>query len=324
MGHRKNNNNNSTSDAPAVQCDPASSDIGGGSNGGGGGPQLTSEKSPISALIQKFSSCSSSSSSSSSSSVPTAPATATCPGQTGASIAGNIVNSNSNNCTRSANSEKVNASDTNSHQRMTNVSLSSGSRKEDLPPKAVSDDEVDFSKMAISSSGSGSSSCCPALSSTGAEQIVPRVKVNNSSSNKLTVHSSHQQREEAASLLTSSSPGGTLPPRKSSDTGQLRGLLLGEDKNASRTNGHIYNSARKLSADFRLPHRDLLHDENGKHYGHKPVRVKNLANRSEAYDMLHNKTVEKVSVGEGVESVDLEEEKREKLDERDNGVRALI
>lgn len=299
MGHRRNNNNNSTSDAPAVQCDPASSDIGGGSNGGGGGPQLTSEKSPISALIQKFSSCSSSSSSSSSSSVPTAPATTACPGQTGASIAGNIVNSNSNNCTRSANSEKVNASDTNSHQRMTNVSLSSGSRKEDLPPKAVAGDEVDFSKMAISSSGSANSSCCPALSSTGAEQIVPRVKVNNSSSNKLTVHSSHQQREEAASLLTSSSPGGTLPPRKSSDTGQLRGLLLGEDKNATRTNGHIYNSARKLSADFRLPHRDLLHDENGKHYGHKPVRVKNLANRSEAYDMLHNKTVEKVSVCQG-------------------------
>lgn len=120
------------------------------------------------------------------------------------------------------------------------------------------------------------------------DQVLLRVnsaKVNNGS-NKLSVQDS--------------SPS-TASRRKSSDSGQLRALL--EDKNGARgssaittNNGHIMNSVRKLSADFRLNHRDLLSEENGKHLGNKPVRMKNLANKTEAYDMLHNKTVEKVSV----------------------------
>lgn len=253
-----NNNNNINTSGPGVQC----SDV---AQVGGGGRESNvncSEKSPISALIQKFSSCttSSPSSSSSSSSAASLPSQ-TCPATTGGSIVQSTTHSN-------------NVNGTNSPLRMTQHRKSSTSAALAHPKvDGTTTDVVDCAVMVPSSD----------------EKCLIRAKLNNSNNNS----------SSAKEMLAPPSTG----KRKGSDTGQLRALLQLEEKNGTRTNcsgsnGHLVNSARKLSADFRLNHRDLLSgDENGKHFGHKPARVKNLANRTEAYDMLHHKTTEKVSVG---------------------------
>lgn len=268
----------SSVEVPSVQCETENGRV-------DGEPNANSEKSPISALIQKFSGSSSTPSSSSASGV-------ACAGPTGGPIVDptNTVGHNDRNnniSTKSLNSDKVNVNDTNSFRMST------------LPQKSESrgGDEVDCSSAAIRSQ-----SGCPALSATSEPVIVLRRnsgKVNNSTSNKLSVHSSHP--EDSSSQAGAAVVGLSWSPRKKSDAGLQRGLLATtEDKNGIpattrvASNGHIINSVRKLSADFRLNHRDLL-NEDGKQFGHKPVRVKNLADRTEAYDMLHNKTIEKVS-----------------------------
>lgn len=202
----------------------------------------SSEKSPISALIQKFSSSSASS------------------------------NNNNNNNTNS-NSDSVPSS----------VKMSRKASKSAVESVVkVVNDELD---------------CAAPLAAAASELCVVRVK--ESPSNKLSVHDSHQ-------------PQGLVQQRKGSESGQLKGLLLtAEEKNGgprvmTNSNGghqNIYNSARKLSADFRLGHflgcpaMGGMDGDNGKLYSTKPARVKNLANRTEAYDMLHHKTVERVSEG---------------------------
>lgn len=242
MGHRRGNNH--APNEEVVQCPKEN----------GGPANLNSEKSPISALIQKFSGPSSAS-------IGQARA---CPvpvadNQAGAGGGG------SNN----KNAEKV---------QVNSFKMSTLSQR--CKEGKSKGDEAD---------------CSSAVGSSGSEQVVVLRKVNNSG-NKLSVHSGHHE-----DFL---SPPATVShlQRKGSDSGQLRTLLAsGEDRNGmvssssrATSNGHAIASGRKLSADFRLNHRDLLNEENGKHLSNKPARVKNLANRTEAYDMLHNKTVEKV------------------------------
>lgn len=272
MGNRRtssNNTNNTSSVAssgPSNQCQTGN---------GGGDPSWNSEKSPISALIQKFSSCSSSSSS------------AVCPATTGAAAAAgvggaSIVATSPVNCNNHINSQQ---------SGKVNVNLISRRDSSTKGGAAASSDEVDCSATITNS--------CGVLRINSS-----KVNNNNGSNNKLGVVHSKIQCPEESSTPTLSAPL-ISSGRKLSDAG-LRGLLHsgGEDKNGTKAtttsitlpNGHIINATRKLSADFRLNHRggDLL-NEDGKHFSHKPVRVKNLANKTEAYDMMHNKTIEKVS-----------------------------
>lgn len=247
-GQRKDNSNNASSSdqVPSVQ----SQDTGNGNAVVVVEPSSNSEKSPISALIQKFSGSSSPVLSSSSGHG--------CPMMGGgplmdsmrAAAGANNDSNNNNSLTKSLNSVKSNAND------------KSGG------------DEVD---------------CSSAIRSS--DSVVVRVnsvgKVNNNPSYKLSVNSSahHQTRHQEVPSF-----------RKKSDAGLSRGLLNvgNEDKNGipsrRNSNGHIANSGRKMSADLR---RDLLNEE-GKHFA-KPLKVKNWGSKTEAYDMLHNKTDEKVS-----------------------------
>lgn len=246
-GQRKDHSSNASSSdqVPSVQ----SQDTGNGNAVVVVEPSSNSEKSPISALIQKFSGSSSPVLSSSSGHG--------CPMMGGgplmdsmrAAAGANNDSNNNNSLTKSLNSVKSNAND-------------------------KSGDEVD---------------CSSAIRSS--DSVVVRVnsvgKVNNNPSNKLSVNSSahHQTRHQEVPSF-----------RKKSDAGLSRGLLNvgNEDKNGipsrRNSNGHIANSGRKMSADLR---RDLLNEE-GKHFA-KPLKVKNWGSKTEAYDMLHNKTDEKVS-----------------------------
>lgn len=130
-------------------------------------------------------------------------------------------------------------------------------------------------------SGGDEVDCSSAIRSSDSVRVSSGGKVNNSPGNKLSVKSSahHQTRHQEVPSF-----------RKKSNAG----LLNVEDKNGipsrRNSNGHIANSGRKMSADLR---RDLLNEE-GKHFA-KPSKVKNWASKTEAYDMLHNKTEEKVS-----------------------------
>ena len=218
---------------------------------GNRGESVNSEKSPISALIQKFS-----------------PSSSSFAHRPLVSVGGSVAAS-------SAVDQTVNEKNT---VKMSSVAFKSKG------------DEVDCASAVTSAT-------CPIMAPSDPIVLVRgnSAKVNN----KLGVHSHICAEDSVTPSLVVSPSGSPVVLRKGSDSGQLRATLgSAEERNSAgrvNSNGHLVNSPRKMSADFRLNHRDLLNEDNGKHFGLKPARVKNLANKTETFDMLYHKTVEKVS-----------------------------